>query len=158
MGFYRLDQAVNERAERNTSYQAFLNERLARTRKVHLTICTGASASRLKLDEDTGSVLGVYVRPNVVGKSTSDVYIEARREVIVCCGAFKTAQLLMLSGIGPRDQLQTNGIPILQELPVGQFLSDHFAFPITLELPRKETMHMLQSAIYGLWHILLWLF
>lgn len=158
MGFYRLDQAVNERAERNTSYQAFLSERLASTRRAHLTVCTGASASRLKLDEDTGSVSGVFVRSNVVGKSTSDIYVAARREVIVCCGAFKTAQLLMLSGIGPRDQLETNGIPVLQELPVGQFLSDHFAFPITLELPKKETMHMLQSAIYGLWHILLWLF
>lgn len=158
MGFYRLDQAVNERAERNTSYQAFLNERLARTRRAHLTVCTGASASRLKLDEDNDSVLGVFVRSNVVGKSTSDIYVAARREVIVCCGAFKTAQLLMLSGIGPRDHLQANGIPVLQELPVGQFLSDHFAFPITLELPKKETMHMLQSAIYGLWHILLWLF
>lgn len=156
MGFYRLDQAVDERAERNTSYQAFLNENIARKRRSHLTVCTGASALRLKMDEDAGSVRGVFVRPTGVGKSTSDVYVEARREVIVCCGALKTAQLLMLSGIGPREQLDANGIHIVQDLPVGQFLSDHFAFPISLELPRRETMHMFESAIYGLWHALLW--
>lgn len=158
MGFYRLDQAVDERAERNTSYQAFLNEDIARKRQSRLTVCTGASASRLKIDEDAGSVRGVFVRPSVAGKSKGDIYVEARREVIVCCGALKTAQLLMLSGIGPRDQLDANGIPVVKEIPVGRSLSDHFAFPLMLELPKKETMHMLQSAIYGLWHILLWFF
>lgn len=156
MGFYRLDQAVNERAERNTSYQAFLNESIARTRQSHLIVCTGASVLRLKIDEDGGSIRGVFVRPT--GKSKSDIYVEARREVIVCCGALKTAQLLMLSGIGPRSQLDANGIRVLQDLPVGQHLSDHFAFPVMLELPNRETMHMLQTAIFGLWHILLWMF
>lgn len=156
MGFYRLDQAVNERAERNTSYQAFLNEGIARARQSHLTVCTGASALRLKMDEDGGSVRGVFVR--TTGKSKGDIYVEARREVIVCCGALKTAQLLMLSGIGPRAHLGANGIHALQDLPVGQHLSDHFAFPIMLELPNRETMHMLQTAIFGLWHFLLWVF
>lgn len=158
MGFYRLDQAVNERAERNTAYQAFLNEDVARKRRSRLTVCTGATASRLKIDEGADSVRGVFLRPAVAGKSTGDIYVEARREVIVCCGALKTAQLLMLSGIGPRDQLDANGIPVVNEKPVGQTLSDHFAFPIMLELPKKETMHMLQTAIYGLWHMLLWFF
>ncbi|KAK7710335.1 hypothetical protein SLS64_005920 [Diaporthe eres] len=156
MGFYRLDQAVDERAERNTAYQAYLNESIARKRQSHLTVCTGASALRLKMDEDAGSVRGVFVQPTAAGKSTSDVYVEARREVIVCCGALKTAQLLMLSGIGPRDQLDANGIHVFRDLPVGRFLSDHFAFPIALELPRRETMHMFETAIYGLWHALLW--
>ncbi|KAI7779322.1 choline dehydrogenase [Diaporthe eres] len=103
-----------------------------------------------------GSVRGVFVRPTAISKSTSDVYVEARREVIVCCGALKTAQLIMLSGIGPRDPLDANGIHFLQDLPFGRFLSDHFAFPIALELPRRETMHMFETEIYGLWHALLW--
>lgn len=158
MGFYRLDQAINERSERNTSYHAFLNESIARQRQSHLTICTGASALRLKMDEDAGSVRGVFVRPTAASNSRSDVYVEARREVIVCCGALKTAQLLMLSGIGPPDQLEANGIHVARELPVGQSLSDHFAFPILLELPKRETIHKLQSALYGLWHIFLWFF
>lgn len=159
MGFYRLDQAVNERSERGTSYQSYLNKRIANERRSHLTICTGATALRLKMDEGADSVRGVFIRPaGNARKSTKDIYVEARREVIVCCGALKTAQLLMLSGIGPREQLDTFGIPVLQQLPVGHSLSDHFAVPIMLDLPRRETMHKLEKAIYGLWHILLWLF
>lgn len=35
--------------------------------------------------------------------------------------------------------------------------SDHYSFPIMLELPKRETFHLLES-IWGLWHILLWIF
>lgn len=158
-GFYRLDQAVNERSERATSYQSYLNKSIAYERRSHLTVCTGATALRLKMDKGVDSIRGVFVQPaKNGGKSTEDVYVEARREVIVCCGALKTAQLLMLSGVVPREQLDSSGIPVIKELPVGRSLSDHFAFPIMMDMPRRETMHMLQSAIYGLWHILLWLF
>ncbi len=51
---------------------------------------------------------------------------EARREVIVSGGAFNSPQLLMLSGIGPADELERHGIDIVHELPgVGQNLQDH---------------------------------
>lgn len=53
---------------------------------------------------------------------------EARNEIIVCCGAHRTPQLLMLSGIGPLDQLEKHGIPQLVELPaVGRNHFDHLS-------------------------------
>src|SRR5215469_397170 len=45
------------------------------------------------------------------------MHAEATREVILCGGAFNTPQLLMLSGIGPRDVLEPLGIPPRIELP-----------------------------------------
>jgi choline dehydrogenase-like flavoprotein len=52
---------------------------------------------------------------------------EATREVILCGGAFNTPQLLMLSGIGPRDVLEPLGIPLRIELPgVGRNLQDRY--------------------------------
>ncbi|KAJ4419197.1 hypothetical protein N0V82_005104 [Gnomoniopsis sp. IMI 355080] len=159
MGFYRLDQAVNEKSERSTSYQSYLNKSIAYERQSHLTVCTGAIVSRLKMNDAASSVRGVFIRSaGILGEYTKDVYVEARREVIVCCGALKTAQLLMLSGIGPRAPLEAVGVPVLQELPVGQSLADHFAVPIMLDLPKSETMHKLESLFYGLWHMLLYLF
>ncbi len=53
--------------------------------------------------------------------------IHASRDVILAGGAFNTPQLLMLSGVGPRDVLQRHGIPVRVELPgVGRNLQDRY--------------------------------
>jgi choline dehydrogenase len=51
--------------------------------------------------------------------------IRAEREVILAAGSYHTPQLLMLSGVGPADQLTPLGIEPRHELPVGQSLQDH---------------------------------
>ena len=52
--------------------------------------------------------------------------LEAQREVILCAGAFNTPQLLMLSGIGPADNLRELGIACVADVPgVGANLQDH---------------------------------
>jgi choline dehydrogenase len=52
--------------------------------------------------------------------------VRARSEVILAAGAICTPQILMLSGIGPRAELERHGIPVRRELPgVGQNLHDH---------------------------------
>ena len=51
--------------------------------------------------------------------------MQASREVIVSVGTYQSPQLLMLSGIGPADQLPLFGIEVRKDLPVGQGLQDH---------------------------------
>ena len=52
----------------------------------------------------------------------------ASGEVVLCAGTFGSPQLLMLSGVGPADELRRHGIPVVQDLPgVGANLQDHIA-------------------------------
>jgi len=66
--------------------------------------------------------------------------IRANREVILCCGAIKSPQVLMLSGIGPAAELNKHGISIRHEMPaVGQNLQDHMKLICTWRCTRPIT-------------------
>jgi choline dehydrogenase len=65
-------------------------------------------------------------------------YVRARREVILSAGAFNTPQLLMLSGIGPRDALDKHGIPTKVHLPgVGGNLQDRYEVGVVHKMERE---------------------
>ena len=51
--------------------------------------------------------------------------MRAEREVILSAGAYQSPVLLMLSGIGPADDLAPFGIAVREDLPVGENLQDH---------------------------------
>ena len=62
----------------------------------------------------------------------------ARREVIVCGGAFNSPQLLMLSGIGPRAELEKAGIPVRVDLAgVGRNLQDRYEVGVVHRMKRR---------------------
>jgi len=85
----------------------------------NFTIRVGAHVSRVVIED--GRAVGVEV-------STADgvKVFRARREVILSGGSYNTPQLLMLSGVGPREHLDSFGIPVLVDLPgVGSGLRDH---------------------------------
>ncbi|MBM3942765.1 MAG: mycofactocin system GMC family oxidoreductase MftG [SAR202 cluster bacterium] len=66
--------------------------------------------------------------------------VEADR-VVLSCGAIRSPQLLMLSGVGSRDQLQKFGIPVVKELPgVGQGLWNHLSAHITFKVKDGVTI------------------
>jgi choline dehydrogenase len=60
--------------------------------------------------------------------------VRAKREVILAAGAFNSPQLLKLSGIGPRAELSSFGIPIVVDLPgVGENLQDRYEIGVVSE-------------------------
>lgn len=58
-------------------------------------------------------------------RSGHTMNVSARREVILSAGAVGSAQLLMLSGVGPKEDLERLQIPVVADLPVGRNLQDH---------------------------------
>lgn len=53
----------------------------------------------------------------------------AKKEVIISAGTINTPQVLMLSGIGPAEELSKLGIEVIADLPVGQNYQDHTILP-----------------------------
>jgi choline dehydrogenase-like flavoprotein len=101
-----------------------------------LRIRLNALATRVMLDEGgraTGvefmEASGLYGAGAAIraGADPAPRQLRARREVILAGGTFNTPQLLMLSGIGPRDQLERLSIPVRRDLPgVGRNLQDRY--------------------------------
>jgi choline dehydrogenase len=82
----------------------------------------------------------------------------AGKEVIVSCGAIKSPQLLMLSGIGPADALSTMDIEPLVNLPgVGQNLQDHLSIDSAFYSKKPITLHTLTQPLKKLSVGLQWL-
>ena len=111
-----LYQVTQRRGRRCSASVAFLQPVLART---NLTILTGHRVSRL-LFEGRRAV-GVEL-----GGDSGTTRIDAGREIVLSAGVYGSPQVLMLSGVGPREELVPHGIRILHELPgVGGNLVDH---------------------------------
>jgi choline dehydrogenase len=114
-GFSTPDFNVHEGRRASTS-QRYLRPALSRP---NLTVETGALATRVMMQN--GRAAGVeYLRDGQVQSAQAD------REVILSGGAFNSPQLLLLSGIGPADELRASGVTPVMDLPgVGRNLQDH---------------------------------
>lgn len=94
--------------------------------RANLHVIKHALVSRVLIDERNVAT-GVRF---VIEGSQRVQQVTARREVIVAAGAINTPQLLMLSGIGPADELKKFDIPLKVDLNVGGNLQDHVAVPL----------------------------
>lgn len=105
---------------------------------------------------------GIHVMTNTVvervllqGNRTTGVALTdgqrlmASKEVILSCGALRTPQLLMLSGIGPESELSKHNIKQVAELPVGQYLHDHGSINIVWKLRRPDQGYAFGSPAFN---------
>jgi len=99
--------------------------REARVRS-NLKVYINTLAKKIEFDSQKRAT-GVVVQSRPIGVFTYK--LRARKEVILSAGAFQSPQLLMVSGIGPREELEKHKIPVLVERPgVGQTMEDHVFF------------------------------
>ncbi|MBV8666872.1 MAG: choline dehydrogenase [Burkholderiaceae bacterium] len=112
-----LTQVTQKDGERCSAAKAFITPNLGRP---NLQVITKAHVTRILMDGKRAT--GIEYRD---GDGTLH-QLRAAREVIVSAGTLQSPQLLMLSGIGPKDELQKHGIAVVHESPgVGRNLQDH---------------------------------
>ncbi|MCO1660919.1 GMC family oxidoreductase [Pseudonocardia humida] len=109
-------QATQRDGRRWSTADAYLRPAINRP---NLTVLTGAAATKVLLYR--GRATGVrYHHRGAVHDA------RAGREVLLCGGAVASPHLLLLSGVGPADQLRAHGIPVVVDSPrVGHGLQDH---------------------------------
>lgn len=110
---------------RSTSYDAFVRPLLGRD-EINLVTLTFHRVDKVNFDtNDPSRAVGVNalnLRTNIQTEFT------ANKGVIISAGAYQSPKILLLSGIGPRDELETLGISVQIELRgVGKNLRDHYA-------------------------------
>lgn len=127
-GFYQVTQKGGRRC---SAAAAYLKPAL---RRPNLTVLTGAHATRLLFEGSRAS--GVeFVREGRAERA------HAAREVLLGGGAINSPQLLMLSGVGPADELRRHGIEPVADMPgVGRNLQDHLIVAVAYACTRPVSL------------------
>lgn len=114
-------QATTNRGIRDSAARSYIDPIFKYRSNLH--ILTSSRVTKVLIDQMTQTAYGVrYV------KNKRTYYVTARNEVILSCGTFNSPQLLMLSGIGPTEHLNSIGVPVIKHLPgVGQNMYDHMS-------------------------------
>ncbi|XP_043682250.1 glucose dehydrogenase [FAD, quinone]-like [Vespula pensylvanica] len=116
IGFSKIQSNLRN-GHRMSASKAFLRPIKDRT---NFYLSKSSRATKIVIDRESKVAIGVeFVKK---GKS---YFVRANKEVILSAGALGSPKLLMLSGIGPKDDLKSLGIQPIVDLPVGSNLQDH---------------------------------
>jgi choline dehydrogenase len=130
-GFGRSDRTTYKGVRWNTA-SAYLKPVAGRA---NLEIVTGALVERVAVEG--GRATGVVYRQN-----GQQITVRADREVILAGGAINSPHLLLLSGIGPAEQLREHGIEVVADLPgVGENLHDHADIAVKQACTEPVSLH-----------------
>lgn len=120
-------------AYKGTRWSAAKGFLLPAMERPNLNVIKNAHVTNLEFNKD-GSVKGVRFLINESDERTAIV----RKEVVLSAGVLNTPQILMQSGIGPKDHLQNLKIHLVKDLPVGRHLEDHVTIPYFLSFVKSS--------------------
>jgi choline dehydrogenase len=124
-------QAFIDKGVRQSASRAYLRPAAHRS---NLTVLTKTMVTQVVVRN--GAAEGIEVQE----RGTTRV-IPCHREVILCAGAMGTPQLLMLSGVGPAEELNRHGLKITAEAPeVGRNLQNHPGVDLRFATAFKDSL------------------
>ncbi|KAL7289855.1 hypothetical protein TKK_0016253 [Trichogramma kaykai] len=133
--FGTLDNGVRQNAAR-----AYL--KVAKDRK-NLYVMKSARVDKITFSGKRATGVRVTL------ENGENVELRTKKEVILSAGSINSPQILMLSGIGPREHLRELGIDVIADLPVGKHLEDHIMWPgILLKFQNKTSSPIAPSLVF----------
>ena len=131
-GVVSLLQTTTREGKRASTYHAFLEGEAEQ--RTNLKVISGAQVTRVLLDSSTDRLTAVGVEYVTAGGETATV--TADKEVVLSAGAIGSPQIMMLSGIGPRNELEAVSVECLLDSPhVGKHLKDHLQVGLVFPAP-----------------------
>ena len=161
-GVYIAEEHVDTKGHRSNSFINLLSPLMEKQNNVEIKFNSLVKKLLIEKEDDELVTKGVIVYHkkylsdvNITGNKIStnchavlpdktlpkETRYYARKEVIICAGAISTPQILLLSGIGPKSELEKIHVPQLIDLPgVGKNLMDHIESVVTFELDPTKIM------------------
>jgi choline dehydrogenase len=114
----RMNQVTQRGGERGSAAKGYITPNLSRS---NLTVITEAHVAKVEIENDTATGVTFYQDKELVT-------VNANKEVIMSAGAYGTPQILQLSGVGPKEELEKHNIDVKKDVPgVGSNLQDHIS-------------------------------
>jgi choline dehydrogenase-like flavoprotein len=140
-GYYQLTIRGGRRCSAAVGYLKRVKDR------ANLEVRTGVMTARVVLER--GRAVGVEV---IGRRGAQPERLHVEREVLLSAGAIGSPKLLLLSGIGPADDLAALGIPVVHDLPgVGRNLQDHLDLYVVSECTGDHTYDRFSRPHRMLW-------
>src|SRR5215470_9269137 len=131
-GVVSLLQTTTRKGKRSSTYHAFLEGETER--RPNLTIITDAQATRVIVEGPPGQKVATGVEYRTA--NGEERTIAEAKEIVLCGGAIGSPHLLLLSGIGPRREIEAVGVPCRVDSPhVGKHLKDHLQLGLFFSAP-----------------------
>ena len=141
-GYFEVNQ---KKGIRWNTAKAFL--RSASNRRGSLEIMTGCRVQRLDIVKTDN---GLHCRGVEFTGGGQQWFAESAHETILTAGAIGSPQILQLSGVGPADLLQQQGIPVMLDAPgVGENLQDHLQLRMGFKVQGAKTLNTMANSIFG---------
>ncbi|KAL4702732.1 hypothetical protein ACJJTC_001477, partial [Scirpophaga incertulas] len=141
IGFFQPQVTITEGLRQSTA-NAFLSPIKDRP---NLFVLKNSFVTKIIFDSDN-----VTQGVEVLDSNNENMTLFCNKEVIVSAGAINSPKLLMLSGIGPKEQLDSFGIEVKADLPVGENLQDHFPVIGVVKLGKSKPSPPSNPQEYGI--------
>ncbi|WP_396331708.1 GMC family oxidoreductase [Burkholderia anthina] len=144
IGYYQTTTRNGERASTARTYlESVRND-------AKLKVVTGALVHRIKTD--SGRAVAVEFSEG----GNAPVSVHVRNEVVVSAGTIGSPKVLMLSGIGPAEQLAAFGIETVAALPVGKNFHDHLHMSVQASIRTPTSLYGENAGLRAMRHFLQW--